>query len=127
MIARTIAAPIVVDLCKNETGAVTRPHRNSDPDFGDSLDILAGRKITNSKLEPLRSVIIGKRGQKLAVRADLPCSKPEIFSALSLDRFVKQHLLLAVVHGLSIPGPVLRAGVERPPILKFAVADRDRA
>src|SRR3546814_944460 len=50
----------------------------------------------------------------------------EIFLALGFDRLVVENLVVAPADRLSVPGPVLRSGLERPPIEEVAVADRDR-
>ncbi len=80
VIARAIAAPIVVDLGEDDAGAVAGPHRLADADLGDGLDVLAGREVADAQLEPLRPVIVRQRREQLAVGADLERAKPEIFA-----------------------------------------------
>ena len=80
VIARAIAAPIVVDLGEHDPGAVAGPHRLADADLGDRLDVLAGREVADPQLEPLRPVIVRQRREQLAVRADLERTEAEIIA-----------------------------------------------
>ena len=118
---------MVVDLGEDDARAVAGPHRLADADRRHGLDILPGRQIADSKLEPLRAVIIGKRGQQLPVSADLERAEPEIMIAVRLRRLVEDRLIVTTADGLAIPAPVLRPRLERPPVEEIAVSDRDRA
>src|SRR5207248_7382414 len=61
VIARAIAAPVVVDLGEHDSGAVAGPYRLADADFGDGLDVLARRDIADTQLEALRPVVVDQR------------------------------------------------------------------
>src|SRR4051812_28207495 len=53
VVARAVAAPLVVDLGEHDSRAVARPYRLADADIGDGLDVLARRQLTNAQLKPL--------------------------------------------------------------------------
>jgi hypothetical protein len=125
VVARPIAAPLVVDLGENHAGAVAGPNRLPDADLGDGLKLFAARKIADAQLEPLRPVIVGEGRQQLAVGADLERAKPEVFAASSLCRLVENDLVFAATCWAAIPFAVLVARRERPPIEVVAVADGD--
>ncbi len=65
------------------------------PTVGDGLDVLAGRKVADAQLEPLRPVVVDQRREQLAVGADLERAEPEIFLALGLGRLVEDDLVRA--------------------------------
>jgi hypothetical protein len=68
VIARAIAAPIVVDLGEDDALAVVRPDGGSDADLGDRLQVLSGSEITDAQGEALRPIVVDQRGEELAVR-----------------------------------------------------------
>ena len=74
--------------------------------------------------DPLSSTSVAS---SLPVGADLERAEAEILLALGLGRLVEDDLVLAARDRLAVPGAVLRAGRERPPVEIIAVADRDRA
>ena len=84
-------------------GAVAGPHRLADADLGDGLDVLAGRKVADAQLEPLRPVVIGERREQLAVGADLQRAEPEIIAALGFGRLVEDQLVVAAADRLAVP------------------------
>src|SRR5215203_1512674 len=127
VVAGAVAPPIVVHLVEHDAGAVAGPNRLADSDLCNRLDVLAGRKIADPQLEPLRPVVIRERRDEFPVRAHLHCAEPEILAALRLDRLVEDHLVLAAPDGLAVPGPIFGAGPERPPVEEVPVADGNGA
>ena len=93
MIARAVAAPILIDLGEHQPGAVAGPHRLADPDVGDRFDHFAGRKVADSQLEALGPVVVDQGREQFAVGADLERAEPEIILALGLGRFVEDDLV----------------------------------
>src|ERR1044072_3678333 len=124
-----VAAPILVDLGEDDGAAVRGPHRRTDADLGDGLDVPAANKVADAQLEPLRTAVVDHRRGVAAVGADLERAQSEIVLAGGLGGLVEDHLLgdAAGEERPAAPGPVLRARAERPPIEPVADADRDRA
>ena len=126
--AGAVGAPIVVHLGEDEAAAVGCPDDSADADLGHRLDVAAGGKVADAELEPLRAIVVDQGGGVAAVRADLQPAEPEILLALRLGGFVENRLRMAAGHdGDAIPGPVLRARRERPPVIIVPVALRDGA
>src|SRR5207253_6582805 len=124
---RAVAAPIVVNLGEYDARAVAGPHRLPDPYRGHGLDVLPGREVANAQMEALGAGSIGQRCREASVRADFQRAEAEVILPVGLGRLVENDLIVPTGNGLPIPGPVLRAGRERPPIEIVAVADRNRA
>ena len=78
-------------------------------------------------MESLRPIVIDQHRGKLPVRAHLHRAEAEIVLTLGLNRLVENHLVITARDWLAVPGPVLRAGRECPPVKEVAVLDRDRA
>ena len=92
VVAGAVAAPLLVDLGKDDPGAVAGPDRLADADLGDRLDVFAGGEVADPQLEALRAIVVDQRGKQASVGADLERAEPEIFLALGFGRLVEDEL-----------------------------------
>src|SRR4051812_22689765 len=116
METRAVAAPVLVDLVEDDAVGAARPHRLADRDVGDGLDILARREVADAQREAFGAAVIDEDRGELAVRADVHRAQAEIILPLGLQRLVEDNLVLATGELLAVPGAVLRARLERPPV-----------
>src|SRR3569623_2007402 len=121
---RPIAAPLIADFGEDDAVGAAGPDGLADADVGNGLEVLAGRDVANPQLKTLGPIVVDERRQQLSVRADFERAQPEVILALRFRGFVEQDLVGAAPHWLAPPGPILRAGSERPPVHRVAIAQR---